>query len=126
MTVAKYRHGAHYEMLRGWLAARNLQIPSQDLFSDCGFCVQNRAIGFLFKTNSKQAYIDHVAADPNCTSDERNSALNLLFDVLLDEAKSGGVRLVTALATLPAMKARFENLLFKPYGNFTLYYKVME
>lgn len=123
MRVTRYKHDEHYEKLKGWLTAKGLDTPTRDLFSDLGFCVNGIAIGFLFRTQGGQAEIDHVAADPEASPEDRKKALSMLYDLLIREAKDAGYKLITGLASLPAMKERFEAKGFSPYGDFTLYYK---
>lgn len=123
--IEPYDHGEHVARLNKWLSMHGLRVPDRRLFSDCGFIVDKVAIGFLFKTNSKQAYIDHVAADPNASSDIRSAALTKLFFYLEELARKDGFLMVTALAQLPSMKRRFEAHGFSAYGDFSLYYKVI-
>lgn len=126
LYIKNYNHDDHYIMLEKWLNAKTLTIPPKSFFSDCGICVNNIAIGFLFKTNSKQAYIDHVAADPNSSYEDRQEALDFLFKYLEDIASKEGYEIITGLARLPTMKTRFEDNNYKIHNDYTLYYKILE
>lgn len=112
-------------MLTRWLESKGLAVPDLRLFSDVGFVANGIALGFLFTTNSGQAYIDHVAADPDRHPGDRGDALDLLFSTLEAEAKDRGCVMVTALATLPAMRRRFEDRRYSHHAEFGLYYKVL-
>ena len=79
----------------------------------------------MFLTNSRQAYIDHVAADPDATREKRGTALNHLIGRLEEKAKENKVLLVTALAKLPAMRRRFDGHGYTCYGDYGLYFKVL-
>jgi hypothetical protein len=114
-----------YDTLCGWLNHHRIADPDPHFFSDCGFVVDEKAIGFLFKTNSKSCYIDHVAADPAATPADRQLALLKLFRHLEETAKADGFDMITALAKLSAMKQHFEGRQFKPFGDFTLYFKFL-
>ena len=123
--IEPYVHEDHIARLDKWLTLHRLRVPDKRLFSDCGYVVDNIAIGFLFKTNSKQAYIDHVAADPTAKKEARDAALNKLFEHLENIARREGFLMITALAQLPSMKRRFECHGFQTYGEYCLYYKVL-
>lgn len=126
MTIESYDHGTHIARLTSWLSKHGITVPDRRLFSDLGIVVDGTAIGFLFLTSSRQAYIDHVAADPGAPVEKRDQALTALFDTLEGVAKEKGCLLVTALAALPTMKRRFESRGYKAHGNFSLYYKTLE
>lgn len=124
MMVEVYAHHQHYELLSGWLRARGVAVPDKALFSDLGYVVDRIAIGFLFLGgNSRQASIDHVAADPEADSIARDRALSALLNMLEAAAWHADKVLVTALAELPAMKRRFEGLGYRAHGDYTLYYR---
>lgn len=124
-TVEVYSHERHYRLLENWLCAYGLQIPHPSLFSDIGFVVDGIAIGFLFPTPSKQAYMDHVATDPYSNPRDRNLALNALFKNIETEATKRGFWMITALAKLPVMKQRFLHHQYEPYGDYTLFYRTL-
>lgn len=127
--IEPYDHGTHIARLTAWLGKHGISVPDRRLFSDLGFVVDNAALGFLFLTNSKQAYIDHVAANPDVPVEKRDLALTELFEKLESLAREKGVLLVTALASLPTMKRRFEGRGYKVHGThgmFSLYYKTLE
>lgn len=110
-------------MLTHWLGSRGVAVPQRELFSDLGFVVDECAIGFLFKTESKQAYIDHIAADPDSDTAARSEALDTLFLELEKKARELGYLMVTVLASLPVMKRRFLTHGYEAHGEYTLFYK---
>lgn len=126
LYLTNYKHDDHYLMLEKWLDSKGLVIPPKSFFSDCGFCINNIAIGFLFKTNSKQAYIDHVAADPNSSYEDRQLALDFLYKHIEKIALDEGYEIITGLARLPTMKTRFEDNGYRIHNDYTLYYKILE
>ena len=121
--ITPYTHEKHYEPLKKWLAHRGIKIPPRAMFSDFGYCVNDTAIGFLFKTNSRQAFIDNIAANPEKSKPERDLALRALYKELEDEARRCGYLLVTTLSNLETMKSRFENTGYRPFGTVTLFFK---
>ncbi len=126
--IERYSHEKHYKLVEDWLAARNMQIPPKELFSekDIGFVVDNRAVGFLIHPEgTKVAYFDRIAGDPNLRPSLRDEALRDLFDTLEIEAKNRGAALVQILGGLPAMRVRFDSRGYENFGLFTLHYKVL-
>lgn len=123
LVVETYSNARHYEMVCRWLAHRGMPNPDKRLFSPTGFVVDETAVGFVMLTNSRQMYIDHIAADPTKTPKQRDVALCFLIKALEDIARSHGAILVTVLANLPAMKKRFEKLGYLKHGDYTLYFK---
>jgi hypothetical protein len=123
--IESYSNHKHYSMLVSWLKARGIAEPNASLFSNYGLVVDGIALGFLFKTNSKQAYIDQIATDPNSDPKGRDFALKVLIEELCSEAKQKGFKVITILASLDKMKTRLTELKFTRIGDYTLYFKNM-
>ena len=123
--IEKFDFAVHGERLERWLKKRGVSLPDKRLLSNLGFVSNGIAIGFLFCTQAGQAYIDHVAADPDSNSHLRDQALDELFNALEVEAKKMGYVMAMALAALPAMKRRFMSRGYYPHGDYTLFYKVL-
>lgn len=121
--ITPYSHTMHYEMLKTWLTVRSMPTPEKDMFSDLGFCVDNTAIGFLFLTNSKQAYIDNIAANPEKSVNQRDRCINALINTLEAAARENGYKVVSVLANIPTMKKRFAWRGFRKHDDYSLFYK---
>ena len=121
-----YSHDQHYNLLRSWLAAHDIIVPPKDLFSDIGLCVNRKAIGFLFLTNSPQAYMDNIAADPKIDKSLRDSNLRVLTDALTAIAQQKGVKILNTLTSLATMKERLYDMNFKRLpDNYAFYTKFL-
>lgn len=126
MIIDHYIHEKHFPLLADWLSRYGIKVPPRELFSDLGVVVDGCAIGFLFKGgNSKTAYIDHVAADPGIEPGRRGNALDELFAYLEGSARRDGYVMVTALASLPTMRRRFEGRGYTRHGEYGLYFKLL-
>lgn len=123
--IAKYEHDKHYTQLVDWLAHKNMPKPDPTFFSDCGYCIDGNAIGFLLKTNSRQCYLDHVAANPHVSREKRDLALNTLFHVIETKAKEEGFGLIIALSEIPSMKERLLDHSYRAYRDFTPFFKFL-
>lgn len=118
-----YNNSDHYEMLCHWFIKRDLPIPKKEMLSDLGLVVNNTAIGFLFKTNSKTAYIDNIVTNPSMLSLERDNALKILLGDLILAAKKAEYSIITMLSNTPDMDNRLFKLGFSNFGIYSLYYK---
>lgn len=121
--IVPYSHTMHYDMLKSWLSSRGVDIPEKKMFSDHGYCVDNTAIGFIFFTNSKQAYIDNIAANPEKTEQQRDKCINALINTLETAAKENGYEMISVLANIPTMKKRFAWRGFRKHNDYSLFYK---
>lgn len=121
--IERYTHDKHYDMVKQWLFFRGMGVPEKDMFSSYGLCVNNAAIGFLFLTNSKQAYIDNIAANPEKTEAERDHSLTTLIKALELAAIEKGSTFVSVLANIPTMKKRFVWSGYKKHNDYSLFYK---
>src|SRR4029077_20651461 len=124
--MVKYNNKEHYQLLCSWFRARKMPIPLPEFLSDCGYVVNNNCIGFLFKTNSKQCYIDNVIVDPKATTEQREESLISLFKHLQNIATEEDYLLMFAMVELPNMKRRFAELNFNMYKDYTLFYKLLQ
>lgn len=93
------------------------------MLSNTGLVVNDTAIGFLFKTNSKTAYIDNIVTNPAKTSQERDVSLAVLITNLGIMAKDSGFKLLTVLSNTSNMDKRLFTLGYKSSGAYSLYYK---
>lgn len=118
-----YSHEKHYDKLRRWLRRRDIVVPPKEHLSRLGYCMDGIAIGFLLVTSAKQAFIDHIAADPDTTKIDRDSALVKLIRALEIDAFTIGMEVVTTLTQNPSMKSRLQDLGFNSMGEYSLYFK---
>lgn len=121
--IEKYEHEKHYSLVERWLLARGMKPQSKELFSNEGTVVNGNAIGFLFVTNSKQAYIDNFVSNPGASKEERDLALDELIENLEERAKFVGVKLLNVVTGLDSIKERFEKHGYLKNGNAPLYFK---
>lgn len=114
METKSYSHADHYEMLCGWLAARDIGAPVPSLLPNVGLCVDNVAIGFLVVTNSGIASLENFATNPTSDSFSRTKALNILISSLEQLASDYGYSAITVATSISS----FEKRLVKDHGYF--------
>ena len=117
MHVRVYIPAEHYELIANWWTKRDRPVPSPDMMAPTGRIIymENKPIcaGFLFKTDSKIAIINHMVSDPNqLDKNLRDEALNLLISHLIHEAYICGFKIVSASSNLDRLNKRYEKLGF--------------
>lgn len=122
-TIQFYDVGRHHDSLCAWMRAHKLPEPEPHILSDVGLIINNCAIGFLFKTNSKTCYIDNIVTNPLKKSGERHEALNMLLKNLDWMARKSGFEVITILTNTPEMDKRVGELGYKNHGAFSLFGK---
>lgn len=123
--IENYSHSDHSQSLEKWLSHYGISLPPVSLFSDIGYIVNKTAIGFLFNTNSKVGYIDHVVANPQASEMARDESLNDLFKHLIRVAEALGIKFLTVQSRIPALQERLKFLGFIPEKEYMLYYKIL-
>lgn len=122
LEIEQYTHDKHYELVNTWLKHYGIVIPSKDLFSDLGLVVDKKAIGFLYTTNSSQAYIDQVIASPEATKEDRRFALQTLFASLQEVALKQDCRVIRVLSN-PLIEKYVAETGYVDFGPYNLYCK---
>lgn len=123
--IEKYSHDKHYDKLVDWLARRGMAKPDPEFLSDVGFCIEGNAIGFLYKTNSKAAYFDNVAANPTIEKEDRDRALNILFRIIEERAKEAGYKVIFATTSLPSVMERLSDHGYNGHQLVKLFFKIL-
>lgn len=89
--MAKYREYVHqdYGEIYSWMAKRKFKkIYPASFFSDLGIITPNMAVGFLYITNSRRAYLDGYISNPDADKIKRKEALNTITQELIRIARS--------------------------------------
>lgn len=86
MKVRRYK-AKDYEDICGWFRDRNLNPPTPKQLPKNGAIVDGVACGFLFITDADFAYIDFYIANPKIEKEQRQKALQLVTEQLIEWAK---------------------------------------
>lgn len=122
-SIQFYDHGRHYKKLCDWMQRHDLGNPKPELMSDLGLVINDTAIGFLFKTNSKMALIDNLVTNITKTAEQRHEALNILLKNLDCMAKRSGFLAIQILCDTKDMDKRLFDLGYRSHGAYSLFYK---
>lgn len=94
MIIVPYQPN-HFPMIDEWYSHYNLKMH-EFLLPSTGFIVEGMAVGFIYLTNSPQAWIENLCKNPHIDKDISNEALDLVLIELMNFAKVSGVKLVVA------------------------------
>jgi len=117
MTILPYESSEHENWLkRAWESRQGIDFPVR-LLSDTGLVVVNGiypvAAAFLYKTNSKVAWLGWPITEPESTPEARSEALNMIFEKLHVMAKLEDYELIWTTSGIPALQERLEELGYK-------------
>ena len=87
MTLRPYTN-LDYWTLASWWNTHKWPCPDQEMLPKTGFIVEEICAGFLYKTDSKIAWLEFIISNPVSDKQERNKALDLLIKKLCEEAKN--------------------------------------
>ncbi len=107
MEVRKYSPNDYFEISVWWKNQGWPGVP-QDHLPETGFVVEGIASGFLYKTDSKIAWLEFIIANPSTTKEERSEALDLIIDKLLETAKELNFKNVFSTAQHPKLLERYQ------------------
>jgi len=103
------RHGA---MIQAWAGERGLAVPLDHLPRG-GRIVEDLAVGFMYRTDSKVAILEGLVANPEASAQYRDVAIDRIIGALFDMVRADGYDLVWAWTAHPAVVERCLKLGFK-------------
>lgn len=92
-----------FKEVSSWYHKRNLPHMPEELLPTLGFVVPGIAAAFLYRTDSKLAFLESCVANPETEKLERTLALNLLLKEITLAAKSEGIKLLIASSIRPTI-----------------------
>lgn len=113
MYLIKYKAKEHYHIIKDWLEARELRVPPINEMPHLGYLVHNLqsedlvhnlqgghfiAAGFIRRVEGSFGLFDSLVTNPDSTPEERNSALDIVVNQLLTEAKARGMKKLIAFS----------------------------
>lgn len=123
-------HPDNYELICKWWKKRNFPCPMLEHIPPTGFIVSLGTVqicaGFLCKTDSNTAIIWHLASNPDCDKELRQSSIDFLIRFMVDQAKSEHFSLVCFSTNIPKLGERVQKLGFMKFDeNVTVYGRVV-
>jgi len=115
MKIIPYSENEHYAMLAswweswsGWVAIPPIMLPENGLitYSDCGVPL---CAGFVYKTDSCIAWIEHIISSKNAKKELRAGSVGFLISQLSLLAKNLGFTACLTSSNQNGLIAKFEN-----------------
>lgn len=106
-----------------WWTAQKWPVIPMDLLPT-GIVVEYEgapvAMGWLYKSNSKMAYMEWLVADPLADKTVKGTCLDILVQAIISEAKKDGYTTIFTNTSHPKLIERYTNMGFKvTEGNMT-------
>ncbi len=102
-----YSHRDYETLCRWWLGWDWHPVPQSSL-PPTGFVTDERAAGFLYKTDSTIAWVEWVVADPLASKEDRDQSVDALLEKLFDEARQFGFATIFTSSNKPSFLSRLE------------------
>lgn len=91
LSVKLYKSLEHADMLKYWLIYRDMDPTLVNDLPHLGYIVEGIAAGFLRQCEGPYGLIDGYITNPTKTSEERNEALDIITESLINDAKAKGI-----------------------------------
>lgn len=114
-----------YKEIAHWFQAWGVTPPPIGILSDIGIIVPGVAAGFLYLTNSQMGIIDCLVSNPDASKEERNHAIHLIGERLLEMARSTDCIRVKCNTRIGSVMERAKQFGFVETGEFTCLTKEM-
>lgn len=96
MKIQPFNTHHHASLISEWLVKRGLTVPKVEQYPKVGFIVRNHreqpiAAGHLRMVEGGYAQLDGLVSNPDASPKDRNQALDLVVETLLNHAKQLGI-----------------------------------
>lgn len=95
----------HLPLIHEWVRLRGMGPDAGDvsLLPSTGFVADEIAAGFLYLTDSRQAFMDAFVSDPRPTKEARGAAIGQIIEAIITLARSRGVRTLSGAISVPSL-----------------------
>lgn len=109
MDLINYNN-SHFDEISKWFKYYNQDLNAEYL-PTTGLIISNFACGFIYLTNSRQAFIEGLCKNPyNNDKENVNKALDLVVEGLFEIAKADNVGLIVSITNNEAVVERCKKL----------------
>ena len=136
MDIRSFNKQKDFETLCGWWNDWGLTKHHSDALSENGIIISKNdvdvCVGFIYSTDSYIAWFEFITMNKKATKQQRQGALEKLFEVMVEKAKAMGFKLIMCFGleqqdrTSPILaKWRKENIGDVIVNNISQYYKII-
>lgn len=112
MEIRKFEPDQDYEEVASWWKAHKWPAIPLDMLPKTGFIVEEprgkMCAGWLYKTDSKIAWIEFIVSSPHTMQEIRGKSLDLLMVRLVETAKSMGFKSIFSSINNPRLVDRYK------------------
>lgn len=106
MIIRRYLKDQDYETVRSWVSEWNIPPPTQGMLPEIGFIIDQVAVGFLEQPDTDSCYFENLYSNPKASKDEREKAIDLIYDAAVECAKSLGFKRMLSTTDHPSIIKR--------------------
>ncbi len=96
-----------YHIICSWWRQHNWPAIAKEFLPATGYIVDGVCAGFLYKTDSKIAWIEYIISNKECDKSVRNDGLDILINKLLDVANEDGFKAIFTSVEHPKLMDRY-------------------
>ena len=113
LSTKLFKYEDDYELISSWWKSRNHIVIDKDLLSDYGVIayINNKPIGCMWLypvLTAKWCMVRFPITDPNTTKEDRNIALDLIFENIHNISKEMGYKYMFCTTNTPNLIKRLE------------------
>ena len=106
-----------YKFIVEWMESRALDPLPRDVIPEVGGIVDGIACGFIYKTDSKMAYMEHYISNPFAERHARKQAMQMVTAYLIKQARDAGFKYLYASSDKTTICTLAKEKGFKYIGN---------
>lgn len=103
--IRRYRY-EDYETIARWLSDWGVPCPNRSMLPKIGFMFEGVAVGFLEQPDTDSCYFENVYSNKEATKEERDLAINAIYDAAIKEAEALGFNRMLSTTDHPSMIKR--------------------
>ncbi len=119
MTLERWNPEKHLPLVHEWARLRGMgpDAGHPGMFPPNGFVADGIVVGFLYLTQSKQAFMDSFIGDPRASKEARAAAIHDIMGAIVVEARELGVRMLVGAISIPSLAAHVKRCGFTVLDN---------
>lgn len=106
MKVERFQPDLHYATFCAWTRWYQMQPLPLQFLPQSGFVVEGVAMGFLYRTDSKMALIENLAANPKLPRETVTLGLDAVVTAIADEGRALGFEVLIGYTNVKAIIER--------------------
>ncbi len=106
MKVQRFQAALHYATFCEWTLYYGIPALPIQFLPQSGFVIDDVAMGFMYRTDSKLAWIENLAANPTLPRETRTLGLDAVVAAIVDEGRALGFEVLIGYTNVGAVIER--------------------